>query len=235
MKTIIYPICLIVRRSRLWVMSLWLESRLTTHSSTQLATAHEAPKLYPPTQQLELGKEIKRIGQKKNTPLAQSGRPNHFLEVHGLFFYPLMKGYDNTDNTFNLLGEDSIVLSKLLHTLSVFVRCVGNAATPSALFRMVRSLVDLVWAVRYHREANVRRAALLTIAQTIVIVPTRLLISDFLEDFNEVQAWLVSVFDDDPDEQCRTLASTSLLDLRKVAESIMRHQLSTPTHFLTTT
>jgi len=68
----------------------------------------------------------------------------------------------------------------------------------------VRSLVDLVWAVRYHREANVRRAALLTIAQTIVIVPTRLLISDFLEDFNEVQAWLVSVFDDDPDEQCRS-------------------------------
>jgi telomere length regulation protein len=67
----------------------------------------------------------------------------------------------------------------------------------------VRSLVDFVWAVRYHREANVRRAALLAAARTIAVVPVGLLVSDFLEDFNEVQAWLVSVYNDDPDEHCR--------------------------------
>lgn len=132
----------------------------------------------------------------------------------------------SSDNTFNLLGEDSIVLSKLLHALSVFLECMGSAASPAALFRMarvpvdrwlggwapthpsggdvqVRSLLDFVSAVRYHREANVRRAALLAATRTISSTPASLIVSDFLEDFHEVQAWLASVYRDDPDEYCR--------------------------------
>lgn len=119
--------------------------------------------------------------------------------------------------------------------------------------------MDFVWAVRYHREANVRRAALLAAARTIALVPVSLLVSDFLEDFNEVQAWLVSVYRDDPDEHSRfhstpcfflfavplsladvihttqfgrALASASLLELRKVAELVTRQQLNDPTNLL---
>jgi hypothetical protein len=51
-------------------------------------------------------------------------------------------------------------------------------------------------------------------------MPVSLLVSDFLEDFNEVQAWLVSVYRDDPDDHSRALASASLLELRRVAELI---------------
>lgn len=198
------------------------DSTNDTAESSTMVVKHPKP----------LGKETRRTGGRKGPAFAQSGKANRFVDVHGLFFYPLMRGYDSVDNTFNLLGEDSIVLSKLLHALSVFIECMGSAAPPSALYRMVRALVDFVWAVRYHREANVRRAALLAAARTIALVPVSLLVSDFLEDFNEVQAWLVSVYRDDPDEHSRALASASLLELRKVAELVTRQQLNDPTNLL---
>ncbi len=55
---------------------------------------------------------------------------------HDVLFGPNFD-FHSVDNTFNLLGEDSIVLSKLLHALSVFTECMGSAAPPSALYRMV--------------------------------------------------------------------------------------------------
>lgn len=57
--------------------------------------------------------------------------------VHTLLFVWFQLWLHSVDNTFNLLGEDSIVLSKLLHALSVFIECMGSAAPPSALYRMV--------------------------------------------------------------------------------------------------
>ncbi len=118
-------------------------------------------------------------------------------------------------------------------------------------------MVDFVWSVRYHHEANVRRAALLAASRTIALTPVDLLISDFLADFNEIQAWLVAVYNDDPDDHCRcrftplvrdtttpfhspvklsltrSLAAAGLLEMRKVAEAVTRQQLDDPTNLLT--
>ena len=64
-----------------------------------------------------------------------------------LFFFPLMRGYDQPLGTLDLLGEDSLVLGSLLHTLGVVIHAARH--TP-LLSRMAAALMDFVWALRYH-------------------------------------------------------------------------------------
>ncbi len=63
---------------------------------------------------------------------------NHSLILSRIVFIRYLCTH-RPDNTLNLLGEDSIVLSKLVHALGVFLECAGTSVNPSALLRMVRA------------------------------------------------------------------------------------------------
>jgi len=97
--------------------------------------------------------KTRRWGSQKGKGESASGggKVNRFAAVHGLFFYPLMSRVDSKDNTFNLLGEDSVVLAQLVNTLGVFVECTRNSITPAALERVVHEMLDFLWALRYHK------------------------------------------------------------------------------------
>lgn len=58
-----------------------------------------------------------------------------------------MAKYDHPLNTLDLLGQDSLLLGQLLHTLATIMHCATHTphSPPMAL-----ALVDFVWALRYH-------------------------------------------------------------------------------------
>ena len=58
-----------------------------------------------------------------------------------------MNRFDQSTNTLDLLGEDSLVLGNLLYTLGTIMYAATNI--PLAV-SMATALLDFLWALRYH-------------------------------------------------------------------------------------
>ncbi|KAL6045561.1 TEL2, telomere maintenance protein 2, variant 2 [Balamuthia mandrillaris] len=100
-----------------------------------------------------------------------SDKENRFVPVHALFVYPLLRQYDAQTNTFSMLGEDSMVLSKLIHVVGLFMECLGPFSLPPLqLYALLKAAMDFVWALRYHTEASVRRALLWTLSRVLSLI-----------------------------------------------------------------
>uniref|UniRef100_A0A8C3V1K8 Telomere length regulation protein TEL2 homolog n=1 Tax=Catharus ustulatus TaxID=91951 RepID=A0A8C3V1K8_CATUS len=52
--------------------------------------------------------------------------PNEFNSVAGYFFFPLIQHFDRPLTTFDLLGEDHLVLGRLVHTLAILMYLAVN-------------------------------------------------------------------------------------------------------------
>ena len=132
---------------------------------------------------------------------------NGFTPVAGSFFFPLVEKVDCCLVYLKLIDEDYFILSTLLSTLAVIVGCTGPV---SIVWRMARSLVDIVWLLRLHSQASVRESALVAYAQALMVFDRDMLTSHYALEVAEWKEWLVDTIDKDPSPQVRSWASHAL-------------------------
>ncbi|KAJ8364161.1 hypothetical protein SKAU_G00129920 [Synaphobranchus kaupii] len=149
-----------------------------------------------------------------------SACPNRYAPVAGFFFFPLLRNYDRPQVTFDLLGSDHLVLGRLIHTLGLLVHLAVNAPVAT---QMGRSLLDFVWAVRYHADQMVRRGVLFAICSVFLSMPNQNLLSELSDHLLETRAWLADVAEEDPDTDCRSLAMQCLVLLEKSLKTGLEH------------
>lgn len=75
--------------------------------------------------------------------------PSRFAPIAPAFFFPLMGAFDRPVATLDLLGQDSLLLGSLLHTLGTIMYCAMHTPVAPA---MAAALLDFLWALRYHSE-----------------------------------------------------------------------------------
>jgi len=63
-----------------------------------------------------------------------------------------MGAFDRPVATLDLLGQDSLLLGSLLHTLGTIMHCAMHTPIAPA---MAAALLDFLWALRYHSEGYV--------------------------------------------------------------------------------
>ena len=96
--------------------------------------------------------------------------PNRFAPVAPTFFFPLMAAFDCPVATLDLLGQDSLLLGSLLHALGTVMYCATNAPLAPT---MAATLLDFLWALRYHNEAYVNHSShttIHTVSQHIILI-----------------------------------------------------------------
>ncbi|XP_066869220.1 telomere length regulation protein TEL2 homolog isoform X5 [Kogia breviceps] len=149
--------------------------------------------------------------------------PNEFNLVAGYFFFPLLQHFDRPLVTFDLLGDDQLVLGRLAHTLGALMYLAVNTMVAMP---MGKALLEFVWALRFHGDAYVRRGLLSAVSAVLLSVPTEQLLADLLDELLEARSWLGDVAEKDPDEDCRLLAVKALLLLEKLRDKLL--PLSSP-------
>ncbi|XP_064614424.1 telomere length regulation protein TEL2 homolog [Liolophura sinensis] len=156
----------------------------------------------------------KRIEQKTRRFAKGSSQPkpvsvaNKFAPVAGLFFFPLLLQYDRKQNTLDLLGRDSLVLSRLVYTLGVVI----HAAVHTPIVRQMGATgLEFIWALRYHGDGSVRLSVLFTCAMLFLSVPANFLVNELQQEVTEVKHWLQDVAETDVNTECRKLALQALI------------------------
>nr|XP_056722364.1 telomere length regulation protein TEL2 homolog [Euleptes europaea] len=143
--------------------------------------------------------------------------PNQFGPVAGHFFFPLLRNFDRSLTTFDLLGDDHMVLGRLAHTLAILMYFAVNAAVATA---MGKALLEFVWTLRFHTDAYVRQGLLSSVSSTLLSVPAERLLEDVADELLETQAWLADVAEQDPDGDCRSLALQGLLLMENLKKKL---------------
>nr|XP_055220880.1 telomere length regulation protein TEL2 homolog isoform X3 [Gorilla gorilla gorilla] len=147
-----------------------------------------------------------------------AGSPSRFSSVAGHFFFPLLQRFDRPLVTFDLLGEDQLVLGRLAHTLGALMCLAVNTTVAVA---MGKALLEFVWALRFHVDAYVRQGLLSAVSSVLLSVPAARLLEDLLDELLEARSWLADVAEKDPDEDCRTLALRALLLLQRLKNRLL--------------
>ncbi|XP_036264771.1 telomere length regulation protein TEL2 homolog [Pipistrellus kuhlii] len=147
-----------------------------------------------------------------------AGSPNEFNAVAGYFFFPLIQGFDRPLVTFDLLGDDQLVLGRLAHTLGALMYLAVNTTVAVS---MGKALLEFVWALRFHGDAYVRRGLLSAVSSVLLSVPAERLLEDLPDELLEARAWLADVAEKDPDDDCRMLAVKALLLLEKLRDKLL--------------
>ncbi|XP_049624362.1 telomere length regulation protein TEL2 homolog [Suncus etruscus] len=162
-------------------------------------------------------KKTRRLSQ-GNSRCIPAGNPNRFTLLAGCFFFPLIQQFDRPLVTFDLLGNDSLVLGRLAHTLGALMYLSVNTSAAGA---MGKALLEFVWALRFHSDAYVRQGLLSAVSSVLLSTPAERLLEDLPEELLEAGAWLTDVAEQDPDQDCRLLAVKALLLLRKLQDKLL--------------
>ena len=80
-----------------------------------------------------------------STRRAPTPKPNTFGQHAGVFFFELMAQFDTTEGTLALLGQETLVLGRLICTLAVVMECAANTTIQPV---MVRALLEFLVALR---------------------------------------------------------------------------------------
>ncbi|KAM7333127.1 hypothetical protein ACRRTK_006447 [Alexandromys fortis] len=147
-----------------------------------------------------------------------SGGPNEFNSVAGYFFFPLLQHFDRPLVTFDLLGDDQLVLGRLAHTLASLMYLAVNT---TVAVPMGKALLEFVWALRFHVDTYVRRGLLSAVSSVLLSVPTERLLGDLPDELLEARSWLADVAEKDVDEDCRELAVRALLLLERLRDKLL--------------
>ncbi|XP_021042071.1 telomere length regulation protein TEL2 homolog [Mus caroli] len=147
-----------------------------------------------------------------------SGVPNEFSSVAGYFFFPLLQHFDRPLVTFDLLGDDQLVLGRLTHTLASLMYLAVNT---TVAVPMGKALLEFVWALRFHVDIYVRRGLLSAVSSVLLSVPTERLLGDLPDELLEARSWLADVAEKDVDEDCRELAIRALLLLERLKDKLL--------------
>lgn len=141
---------------------------------------------------------------------------NKFASVAGYFFFPLMKNFDSKVNTLDLLGEDTLVLGRLVYTLGIIMYSARE--TPIAR-NMGKALLEFTWALKYHSESFVRQALIFAQAMVAVSVPSATLLNDAPGELSELYDWLKTTVQNDTDADSVKAAFQTLVLLEDVFKS----------------
>ncbi|XP_044836246.1 telomere length regulation protein TEL2 homolog isoform X1 [Mauremys mutica] len=147
--------------------------------------------------------------------------PNKFSSLAGHFFFPLIQNFDRPLVTFDLLGDDHLVLGRLAHTLAILMYFAIHTVAAAA---MGKSLLEFVWALRFHTDSYVRQGLLSAVSSILLSIPSERLLEDMTDEFLETQSWLADVAEKDPDGDCRRLAWQNLL----LMENLLKKLRSVP-------
>ncbi|XP_069840239.1 telomere length regulation protein TEL2 homolog [Dendropsophus ebraccatus] len=153
-------------------------------------------------------------GQRSTTP---ASTPNRFHAAAGHFFFPLIQNYDKPVVTFDLLGEDRLILGRLVHTLGILMHLALNSTVAS---QMGKALLEFVWVLRFHTDPFVRQGLLFCVSTILLSVPWERLMTDMSEEVLEMKCWLADVTETDTDENCRRLAMNALLLMEKLRSNL---------------
>ncbi|KAM5151815.1 LOW QUALITY PROTEIN: telomere length regulation protein TEL2 homolog [Mantella aurantiaca] len=155
-------------------------------------------------------------GPTKATP---APTPNRFHAVAGYFFFPLIQNFDRPVATFNLLGEDHLILARLTHTLGILMHLAQHATVVS---QMGKALLEFVWVLHYHTDPFVRQGLLFCVTTVLMSVPWERLMTDMSEEVLEMKCWLADVAEKDPTDDCRQLAVNGLLLMDKLRNNLQK-------------
>ena len=143
---------------------------------------------------------------------------NKFAQVAREFFFPLLPKSFYSSSSFRPLREnfaeqvvdilrlDVIVTTKLLFTLSFFIKCVGRTEH-SVKKEMYKELISITMLLRYHKETILRRNCIYAFGSCLDLFSVDTLIEEFAEELQEVHEWFNSVIEEDPDNDCRNMAA----------------------------
>ncbi|XP_063286669.1 telomere length regulation protein TEL2 homolog isoform X1 [Pelobates fuscus] len=160
--------------------------------------------------------KTRRFGKGQSAPEPVSV-PNSFHVVAGHFFFPLIQNFDRPVVTFDLLGEDRLVLGKLVHTLACLMHLSTNASVAS---QMGKALLEFVWVLRFHLDPYVRQGLLFCVSTILLSVPWERLMTDMAEEVIETQRWLADVTERDVDDDCRRIALNGLVLMEKLKKNL---------------
>ncbi|KAG8557651.1 hypothetical protein GDO81_016696 [Engystomops pustulosus] len=149
-------------------------------------------------------------GQTSTTP---ASTPNRYHAVAGHFFFPLIQNYDRPIVTFDLLGEDRLILGRLVHTLGILMHLAQNAMIAS---QMGKALLEFVWVLRFHTDPYVRQGLLFCVSTILLSVPWERLMTDMCDEVLEMKCWLADVIESDTNDDCRRLAMSGLLLMERL-------------------
>ncbi|KAK7507597.1 hypothetical protein BaRGS_00001532 [Batillaria attramentaria] len=175
-------------------------------SSTDLAPHNTQPETWREIVQRRIDSKTRRFGKGPSKPEAPA-TPNRFGNVAGEFFYPLMRFYDRGERAFDLLGDDSLVLHRLVYTLAIILHAAMH--TPAAR-QMGKTLLEFTWSLRLHPDVSVRQAVLVATSMAVLVIPPHFLLTDLQTDMLETKAWLEGVFEHDVNVECKKLAAQGL-------------------------
>ena len=160
--------------------------------------------------QERIEKKTRRFS-KKSSVVPPKASTNKFANVAGYFFFPLLQGFDDRQNTFDLLGDDCMVLGSLTCSLGNMMYCARGLPIAQ---NMAKSLIEFVWVLRYHNDAYVRQGLLFALAMVVVTMPAFFLMTEVQNELAECQQWLENVLHNDPSNECRELALQILVSIR---------------------
>eukprot|EP00743_Colponemidia_sp_Colp-15_P011015 GILK01012224.1.p1 GENE.GILK01012224.1~~GILK01012224.1.p1 ORF type:complete len:373 (-),score=86.03 GILK01012224.1:16-1062(-) len=132
---------------------------------------------------------------------------NRFAPVASWWFFPFIKSIDDSSLSWRLFTHEPNLLGQLIMTLAVFIECAGPSC--SFLGSMIQMLVQVISALRGHKEAFVRRA-LLSALSRVPLLLSATAIYDSISDLDDILAWLQRSRLEDPDNDCRKLAAGCL-------------------------
>lgn len=176
----------------------------------------EAPVDWRKVVEERIASKTKRFakGQTRATP---APTPNRFHAVAGYFFFPLIQNYDRPVVTFNLLGEDHLILGRLIHTLGILMHLAQHATVVS---QMGKALLEFVWVLHFHSDPFVRQGLLFCVSTVLLSVPWERLITDMADEVLETKCWLEDIAEKEPDEDCRRLAVNGLILMDKLRNNV---------------
>ncbi|XP_053550214.1 telomere length regulation protein TEL2 homolog [Bombina bombina] len=192
---------------------------LSSNKSPQIVTSSQKPDSpvdWKKVVEERIKSKTRRFAKGSSAP-AQVSVPNRFHAVAGHFFFPLIQNFDRPMVTFNLLGDDRLVLGRMVHTLGILMHLALHATIAS---QMGKALLEFVWVLRFHIDSFVRQGLLFCISTVLLSVPWERLMTDMSEEVLEMQCWLADVAEKDPDDDCRRLALNGLVLMEKLRNNI---------------
>ena len=132
-------------------------------------------------------------------------KENHFGNIVGHFFYPLISFIDKSTPHLSLINQDNdhLLLCELLACLG---RLCIHAQNTIPLNNMIKQLLQVLKSLQHHQDAGVRHAVVYAYACCLVSIGSTTTHEDLQMDFIELKQWLDYIIIKDTNTEVQKLA-----------------------------
>lgn len=153
--------------------------------------------------------------RKFSQPKKIFAKENHFGNIVGYFFFPLISSIDRSAAHLSLVNGDQDYL-----LLCELVACLGrlciHAQNTSTLRKMLKEYLQVLKSLQNHVDAGVRHAIVYAYACCLVSIGNQFIDEDLQTEFIELKQWLDEIIDKD-----------SNVEVQKLGKSVRRILLKT--------